>query len=318
MPHGATGPDLRDFNPVAGYRNEARRTFRGLEDPILSHRYDCAVPEATHTTAANFDAAEYAEMLACAHALADLAAPLTLQYFRSAMHVENKAAGRDFDPVTAADRAAEEAMRREINIRFPDHGVIGEEFADVDGDGPFRWVIDPIDGTRAFIMGWPMWGMLIGLLREGSPYLGLMDQPFTRERFWCSQDAAHYRYADGTTGVLRTRACERLEDAVLSTTHPDLFDAGEQADGFYRIKREVRMTRFGGDCYAYAMLAAGHCDLVVEAGLKPHDIAALVPIIERAGGIVTTWDGKAASNGGNIVAAGDARVHAQAVALLSR
>src|SRR5690606_9209234 len=144
-----------------------------------------------------------------------------------------------------------------------------------------------------------------------------MDQPFTKERFWCSQHAAHFRYGDGTSGILSTRACDRLEAAVLSMTHPDLFDAGEQAEGFARIKAQVRMTRFGGDCYAYAMLAAGHCDLVVEAGLKPHDIAALVPIIERAGGVITTWKGDPAINGGNIVAAGDARVHAEAVALLS-
>lgn len=269
-------------------------------------------------TRKDFDPAEFAGLLTCAHDLADLAGPLTLEHFRSPMLVDNKGSDRDFDPVTVADRAAEEAMRREIGIRFPDHGVIGEEFAETAGSSRYRWVIDPIDGTRSFIMGWPMWGMLIGLIRDGSPHLGLMDQPFTKERFWCSARAAHYRYGDGTSGLLATRTCDGLAAAVLSTTHPDLFDPGKQADGFARIKREVRMTRFGGDCYAYAMLAAGHCDLVVEAGLKPHDIAALVPIIERAGGVVTTWEGEAAINGGNIVAAGDPKVHAEAVALLSR
>lgn len=274
------------------------------------------MPITTHSTAPSPD--EFLELLACAHSLADLAAPLTLQYFRTPMSIDNKASESDFDPVTAADRAAEEVMRQEISRRFASHGVIGEEFADTGIEARFRWVIDPIDGTRAFIMGWPMWGMLIGLMHDDMPYLGLMDQPFTKERFWSTKDAAHFRYGDGTTGELRTRACGGLGTAVLSTTHPDLFAPGEEADGFGRIKSEVRMTRFGGDCYAYAMLAAGHCDLVAEAGLKPHDIAALIPIIERAGGVITTWAGDPASNGGNIVAAGDAKVHAEAVALLSR
>jgi myo-inositol-1(or 4)-monophosphatase len=272
------------------------------------------VPE---KTSIEFDPAEFAGLLTCAHDLADLAAPLTLKHFRSAMLVDNKSSAGDFDPVTVADRAAEQAMRQEIAVRFPDHGIAGEEFAETAGRSQYRWILDPIDGTRSFIMGWPMWGMLIGLVRDGLPYLGLMDQPFTKERFWCSARAAHYRYGDGTSGLLKTRTCDGLSAAVLSTTHPDLFEPGEQADGFGRIKRAVRMTRYGGDCYAYAMLAAGHCDLVVEAGLKPHDIAALVPIIERAGGVVTTWKGEAAINGGNIVAAGDAKVHEQAVALLS-
>jgi len=270
----------------------------------------------------NFDAKSalaaqnFTHLLASAHELADLAGPLTLKHFRSAMEVDNKSAD-DFDPVTAADRAAEEAMRREIARRFPDHSITGEEFAETQGEGEYRWILDPIDGTRAFIMGWPMWGMLIGLVRNCEPYLGLMDQPFTKERFWSSADAAHYRYGDGTTGVLKTRACDGLASAVLSTTHPDLFAPGFEADGFARIKGKVRMTRYGGDCYAYAMVAAGHCDLVVEAGLKPHDIAALIPIIERAGGVITNWAGAPAITGGTIVAAGDARVHAEAVALLS-
>jgi myo-inositol-1(or 4)-monophosphatase len=177
-------------------------------------------------------------------------------------------------------------------------------------------VIDPIDGTRAFIIGAPLWGTLIGLLDAGQPVLGLMNQPFTGERFWGAGGKARSSTRGGAPRSLKTRPCATLADAVLTTTHPDMFSApGEQA-AFQRLKAQARMTRFGGDCYAYCLLAGGFIDLIVEAGLKTYDVVALVPIIEGAGGRITTWQGKPATEGGRIVAAGDARLHKEALAVL--
>ena len=178
-------------------------------------------------------------------------------------------------------------------------------------------MIDPIDGTRAFITGAPVWGTLIGLQHEGQPILGLMSQPFTGERFWAGGASAYWRQGAGKPKRISTRACGKLDQAVLTSTHPDLFADGAEREGFARLKSRVRMTRFGGDCYGYCLLAAGFIDLAVEAGLKPYDIIALVPIIEAAGGVVTTWDGKPPTEGGRILAAGDARLHAQAMAVLA-
>jgi len=252
-----------------------------------------------------------------AHVLADLAAAAILPHFRRPLAVANKAdAGADYDPVTVADRAAERAIRAAIAKRFPDHAIVGEEFAPRPGAGSQQWVIDPIDGTRAFIMGSPLWGTLIGLIEGGVPILGLMDQPYTRERFWAAGGKAHGRGPDGKVRRLKTRQCPGLAEAVLSSTHPDLFAARREAAGFARVKRRARMTRYGGDCYGYCLLAAGFVDVVVEAGLKPHDVVALIPIIEGAGGRITTWDNRPALDGGQILAAGDARVHAEALALL--
>jgi len=218
--------------------------------------------------------------------------------------------------VTAADRAAERAIRKAIRARFPDHGIVGEEYGSIAGNGPFRWVIDPIDGTRTFIIGSPLWGTLIGLMDGPNPVLGLMNQPFTGERFWGDGHRAHWRGPGGKTKRIKTRACARLRDAVLTTTHPDLFATVADADRFGNVRSRVRMTRYGGDCYGYCLLAAGFIDLIIEAGLKAYDVAALVPIIEAAGGVVTTWDGEPASEGGRIVAAGDKRVHQEAIAIL--
>ena len=249
-----------------------------------------------------------------AHVLADSSADAILPYFRKPLSVTNKA-GAGFDPVTPADRAAERAIRKAIKARFPQHGIIGEEYADVAGEGRYRWLIDPIDGTRAFITGSPLWGTLIGLLDGPTPVLGLMNQPFTGERFWSEGRTSRLRGPDGKVRRLKTRACARLADATLTSTHPDLFSTAEAAR-FRAVKGRARMTRFGGDCYGYCLLAAGFVDLILEAGLKPYDIVPLIPIIESAGGIVTTWDGAPAAQGGRIIAAGDARVHAEALALL--
>lgn len=238
-----------------------------------------------------------------------------LPFFRTSLGVDDKG-GRDFDPVTEADKASESVMRALIRETFPDHGVIGEEHGVDRADAEYVWVLDPIDGTRSFIIGLPIWGTLIGLTRRGAPCYGMMHQPFIGERFFGDGEQAHYRGPAGERR-LRTRPCDRLADAMLMSTSPTMFEAGERA-AFDRVAGAVRQLRWGGDCYAYAMLAAGHLDLVVEADLKPYDIVALIPIVEGAGGLVTTWDGKPATNGGRIVAAGDRRVHAQALEMLAK
>jgi histidinol phosphatase-like enzyme (inositol monophosphatase family) len=244
-----------------------------------------------------------------------------LPFFRTAMSVQDKSArepaGRGgFDPVTEADRASESIMRQLIKRHFPTHGIVGEEFGDENVDAEYVWVLDPIDGTRAFMSGLPLWGTLIGLMRHGKPAFGMMHQPFTGERFSGDNRAAKYT-GPGGERKLRTRRCATLAEATLSTTSPRLFK-GDALAAFERVEEAARLTRFGYDCYAYCMLAAGHMDLVIEDGLKPYDIVALIPIIEGAGGIVTSWDGGDASKGGTILAAGDRRVHEEAMALLAR
>jgi myo-inositol-1(or 4)-monophosphatase len=260
----------------------------------------------------------FADLLALAHDLADSSRAVILPQFRKQMAVANKAGAAAFDPVTKADRGAERAITRAIRARVPDHGIVGEEFGRHNEDAPYQWIIDPIDGTRSFITGTPMWGTLIGLLHEGDPVLGLMDQPFTGERFWADRTAAYARTSVGKARKIRTRACGRLSDALMMTTSPDLFERGVEADSFARVKREARMTRYGGDCYAYCLLAHGLIDLVVESGLKSYDIVALIPIVERAGGRVTTWDGGPATSGGRIVASGDPVLHERALKLLNK
>lgn len=260
--------------------------------------------------------ANVTDLLALAHDLADLAGRAIMPYFRRPLAVENKATARDFDPVTAADRAAERAIRAHLAKVQPEHGIIGEEFDRAEGAGRYNWVIDPIDGTKAFIMGSPLWGTLIGLLDGRTPVLGLMDQPFTGERVWSSGRSTHWRQPGGKVRRVRTRICPQLKDAVLTTTSPDLLTGRGDQEAFTRLKSRVRMTRYGGDCYGYCLLAAGHVDLVVETGLKPHDVVALIPIIERAGGRITTWEGASAEQGGRIIAAGDPKLHQAALKVL--
>jgi myo-inositol-1(or 4)-monophosphatase len=256
--------------------------------------------------------------LELAHLLADRAGEVILPQFRKKIAVTNKAKLGAYDPVTVADKRAERAISRLIAEHFPDHGITGEEHGSARPDARFRWVIDPIDGTRAFITGSPLWGTLIGLLDDGAPILGLMDQPFTRERAWSGAGASFARDGDGTARRIKTRTCRDLASAVLMTTSPEMFAKGAESERFARLQAKARMTRFGGDCYAYILLAQGFVDLVVEAGLQSYDVVALIPIIERAGGRMTTWDGAPATNGGRIVAAGDPRLHAQALEILAR
>lgn len=247
--------------------------------------------------------------------LATASARSILPFFRTALVSEDKSKGGVFDPVTEADKAAEVAMRRLIADTFPQHGIVGEEFGSEREEAEFVWVLDPIDGTKAFVSGLPLWGTLIGLLRNGRAAYGMMHQPFIGERFFGDGGQAGYR-GPHDSRILRTRRCASLAEATLSTTSPSLIPE-DLLPRYRRVEERVRLTRYGYDCYAYCMLAAGHIDLVVEAGLKPYDIVALIPIIEGAGGIVTTWSGGRAESGGAIVACGDPRLHEQVLALLA-
>jgi myo-inositol-1(or 4)-monophosphatase len=245
--------------------------------------------------------------------LATISGETILPFFRTSLAVESKSAG-GFDPVTAADRAAEGAMRALIKRTFPDHGISGEEYGDERTDAEYVWVLDPIDGTKSFIAGMPAWGTLIALMRFGEPVFGMMHQPFTRERFSGDGGAARYSGPAGER-ALQVRACPALSEAVLFTTSPLLMTEADRR-AFGRVEGAVRLSRYGGDCYAYCMLAAGHVDLVIETALKPHDVVPLVPIIAGAGGLITTWENGPPNVGGRIVAAGDRRVHAAALELL--
>jgi histidinol phosphatase-like enzyme (inositol monophosphatase family) len=251
--------------------------------------------------------------------LADIACETILPFFRTALGAEDKNVGGLFDPVTEADHAAEAAMRRLIQETFPHHGVIGEEFGATMSDAEYVWVIDPIDGTKSFIAGMPVWGSLIGLLHNGRPTYGMMVQPFTRERFIGDGRGAIWRGPGPINGLierkLTTRLCEDLAKATLFTTSP-LFYSEDKLAAFRRVEAKARLSRYGGDCYAFAMLASGHVDCVIEAGLKIYDIAPLIPIIEGAGGVVTNWRGDSAAEGGDILASGGAQMHEHVLRLL--
>lgn len=233
-------------------------------------------------------------------ALAAAGAAETLPRFRNGSRVINKKEG-GFDPVTEADREAEKAIRALIRKEFPSHGIVGEEFEPENGDADHVWIIDPIDGTRAFIAGLPLWGTLVGLTVKGKAVAGMMAQPFTGELFRADETGAHFEGPGGARPLSVSGATE-LEQAILCTTTPALFDERERAV-YDRLEGRVRMARYGTDCYAYAMLAAGQVDLVVESGLQPYDIVALIPLIEMAGGSVSTWEGERAEKGGRILAA---------------
>lgn len=255
--------------------------------------------------------------LELAHRLADASGAVILPYFRQPIDVSKKKATRsgDFDPVTKADKEAEEAIRALISETYPDDGILGEEFGEIAGSSGYRWVLDPVDGTRAFISGQPMWGTLIALEKNHSQVLGVLDQPFLRERFVGHGGQAEL-HANQTVSPLRTRHCAKLEEAVISTTHPLSHFNADDGALFAQVEANAKLSRYGGDCYAYGLVAMGFIDLVMEAGLRHWDSAAIIPIVEGAGGIVTGWDGKSVSDNGNILAAGDARLHAEVLALL--
>ena len=248
--------------------------------------------------------------------LADVAAARSLPLFRSrTLRAENKA-GTCFDPVTEADREAERAMRALLAERRPDDGIVGEEFGPLEGRSGLTWVLDPIDGTRAFLSGATTWGTLIGLDGGEGPVLGVIDQPYIGERFMGGLGRAAM-VRDGVRTGLASRACATLGEAILYSTYPEVGSPAERR-AFEAVRDRVRLTRYGFDCYGYALVALGHVDLVIEAGLQPYDIAGPQAVIEAAGGVVTDWQGRSPHHGGRVLAAGDARVHAAALELLAQ
>lgn len=247
--------------------------------------------------------------------LADLAATLSLPRFRSVLEVEDKGSTR-FDPVTIADREVELRLREAISEQFPAHGILGEEFGDEQASSPWRWVIDPIDGTRAFVSGLPTWGTLVGLCNNGAPRYGMMSQPFVGELFLGDGDKALCRRGSKEQRLASSRITS-LAECSLFATGPDMFDREQEWPRFEALAGRVRLTRFGADCYAYCMLAAGHVDLVVEAGLGFYDIAALVPIVEGAGGVVSDWQGRPVRGGGRVIAAANPHLHRVALEVLA-
>ena len=247
-------------------------------------------------------------------ALADAASAAILPHFRTALAVENKLEGA-FDPVTIADKAGEVAMRKLIEATYPDHGILGEEFGNVGLDRERVWVLDPVDGTRSFIAGIPLWGTLIGLWAGGRAVQGMMAQPFTGERFYGDGVTATYT-GPGGERPLRTRSCADISQATLFTTSLRPFSDRER-EAYLSVEAQAKLVRYSADCYAYCMVAAGQADLVIEAGLQPYDITALIPVIEGAGGVVTSWTGGSAADGGRVVASGDRRLHDQVLKLLA-
>ncbi|WP_299045632.1 histidinol-phosphatase [uncultured Tateyamaria sp.] len=257
----------------------------------------------------------FSELIAVAHAMADAARAAILPHFRTdTLTAENKAAD-GFDPVTIADRAAEQAMRAVLARMRPADAVLGEEYGALPGTSGLTWVLDPIDGTRGFVAGTPTWGVLIGLSDDSGPILGMIDQPYIQERFWGAGEVARMRGPSGERD-LATRAPRPLSEAVLFTTFPEVGTPHDRA-GFEAVAHTVKLVRYGMDCYAYALVAAGQVDLVIEAGLNSYDIQGPIGVIEAAGGVVTDWSGGPAHEGGRVVAASHPDVHRAALDILA-
>ncbi len=257
------------------------------------------------------------------HALADASGAAIMPYFRTRLDVDNKLSHGKFDPVTEGDRAGERAIRNLIDSHHPDHGILGEEYGLKEGPSPISWIIDPIDGTRVFMSGLPTWGTLIGAMQNTVPVVGVMDQPYTGERFFGGPSGARLITRDGEQ-AMKCRSCESLSNAVLGATDPRMFGQSPDKEVFRTLSDSVKLLRYGGDCYNYAMVALGQMDLVVEAHNQAYDILPLVPIVEAAGGIVTDWTGRPLRSGadfdrskGKMIAAGDRRIHEAAVTILS-
>jgi histidinol-phosphatase len=244
------------------------------------------------------------------------AGPIALEYFRKPIAIHDKRKGGRYDPVTEADRGIEAFLRERLRELCPGHGIVGEEHGS-EGQGTTYWVIDPIDGTRAFISGMPTWGILLGLVHEGRPIVGVMHQPFTGESWFAAKGVgATYRQHASET-VLRTRAEATFGDAVLYGTHPSMFLNAADLDRYDALAARCRLQRWGGDCYAFALVAQGGIDLMVDANLAPYDILPLVPIIEEAGGVVTDLEGRTPISGGTVIAAASAELHAAALAIMN-
>lgn len=242
---------------------------------------------------------------------------LALEHFRAELFAEDKGSIHGYDPVTVADRGIEDILRAAMAERFPDHQFKGEERGTTGPDGRYRWVVDPIDGTKAYVSGVPLWGTLIALLDDGVPVAGWLHQPYLQETFSAvGGEAALVSPRHDGPVRLRTRSTTRLDEAVLYTTHDSMFRDPEPAAAYQRLRDSVRLQRWGGDCYAYALLALGHIDLVVENGLNDYDILAIVPIVEGAGGVISTLEGDPPLEGGFVVASATRELHDAAIAAL--
>jgi histidinol phosphatase-like enzyme (inositol monophosphatase family) len=261
-------------------------------------------------------APNWTELTQFALELARVSAGEILPFFRREIEVDVKA-GVVWDPVTEADRAGERIMRAMIEERYPDHGIHGEEYGLKASRSGLTWVLDPVDGTRAFISGMPTWATLIGLNFEDRPMIGVMNQPFVGETFYGNPDGAWSLY-QGTLRKLATRAARPLAQATFTTTAPELYRSEAEKDVLKRLNQAARLTRYGGDAYFFCVLAAGQVDLALDAHMEPYDIAPLIPIIEGAGGIVTTWECGNAAKGGNVVAASSTALHAEALEVIHR
>lgn len=263
---------------------------------------------------ANPGAPSIADLIAFGRRLAGAARQQTLSRFTHDFSVDNKAGDGSFDPVTDADRAAETAMRELIAGQFPDHSIQGEEFGDHPGNARFTWSLDPIDGTRSYVCGLPTWVTLIGLLEDGRPVAGLIDNPCLDE-LYVGDGGAAFLERGGRSAPIRTSGCDAIGNARLSTTDPYLFD-DDARQSFDRLRSSVRTVRFGHDGYAYARLAAGTLDLVVECGLKPHDYQALIPVVRGAGGAIGDWRGGLDFAEGCVIAAASGELYQAAVAIM--
>jgi myo-inositol-1(or 4)-monophosphatase len=252
------------------------------------------------------------KLIAFAGRLADASGAAIRPYFRRRIAVEHKAGLHAFDPVTEADKGAERAIRAIIERERPDDAILGEEYGEKPGTSGWRWVLDPVDGTRAFITGRHEWGSLIALEKDGAPVLGILDQPVLGERFIGVNGRSILVEGEGRS-ALKVRECAALADAILCATDPSAYMTEAQQAGFARVKAGARMTRYHGDCYLFAMLAMGFIDLIVEGAFRRWDVAALIPLVEGAGGIISGWDGKPWRDGEPLLASGDARVHQAAV-----
>jgi len=254
---------------------------------------------------------EFGPFIKLAGRVADVCRPILLRNYRRKLDVTHKA---DASPVTEADQEAERAARAVIKETFPDHGLFGEEFGRERADAEFVWVIDPLDGTRAFVTGWPTFGTILALIRDGLPILGLVDMPVLDDR-WIG-------YAGGRTtlngDVVTTRPCEDIGSAYLSTTSPAMFDTPDKMAAFDHLRSKAKSTTYGGDCYQYGMLATGFLDLVIECSLVEYDYLGLAPIIEGAGGVISDWRGEKLKmgSGDRVIASGDARLHEQVLSVL--
>jgi myo-inositol-1(or 4)-monophosphatase len=243
------------------------------------------------------------------HAAHDAGAAI-LPHFRAPIDVEDKGGARGYDPVTAADRAAEAVIRDAVQRRYPDHGIDGEEHGRQAGTSNYTWVIDPIDGTRSFILGHLHWATLIALHDGERPIVGVTHQPFVGETFIAVNEVSEWQRA-GEHRALRTRPCQRIEDAIVATTDPRHFKTPRQVHAYASATDGARLLRYGGDCYCYTQLAMGLVDIVIETGLQPYDIQALVPLIVNAGGVISDWEGGRCDRGGDVLACGDRALHAE-------